>query len=194
MPESRLARNLHMLRTLVGSNLEEKLLRNASYAVLTITQLNALRLISANPRSHGNRAYLMVGDIADRLQVSYPATSKILARLERLGCIEVKKLEEDRRGRSVRISPKGKRALRRFQNEERRNLKRLIASREPGAVERWNSTLEELLALLTLLGTPTSSSCLRCGSFHPSMCVLEKAGHQCPAGEPEKESRAPTAG
>ena len=189
MPVTRLARNLHMLRTLVGSNLEEKLLRNASHDGLTITQLNALRLISANPRMHENRAFLMVGDIAERLQISYPATSKILARLLRMGCVEIEKLEDDRRGRAVKISSRGKQALRRFQSEERRSLTRLLARRDPEVVEKWNAALEELLALLHLLGTPKANSCLRCGSYHPTSCVLEEAGHRCPAEESASKRR-----
>jgi DNA-binding MarR family transcriptional regulator len=179
-----------MLRTLVGSNLEEKSLRNASQDGLTLTQLNALRLISANPRMHENRTHLMVGDIAERLQVSYPATSKILARLEKMGFIEIQKLEDDRRGRAVMISSKGKQALRRFQSEERRCLKRLLAKRDPEVVERWNSTLEELLALLYLLGTPKAASCLRCGSYHPAFCVLGEKGHRCPAEEAPADTAA----
>jgi DNA-binding MarR family transcriptional regulator len=194
MPETRLARNLHMLRTLVGSNLEEKLLRSAGHDGLTITQLNALRLISANPKMHENRTFLMVGDIAERLQVSYPATSKILARLERMGCIEVEKLEDDRRGRAVKISTKGKQALKSFQTEERRSLKRLLAERDPEVVERWNTLLEELLALLHLMGSPKANSCLRCGSYHPSSCVLEKTGHRCPAQDSVREGRTPLTG
>lgn len=194
MSETRLSRNLHMLRTLVGSNLEEKLLRRAGQDGLTMTQLNALRLISANPKMHENRDFLMVGDIAERLQVSYPATSKILARLERMGCIEIERLEDDRRGRAVKVSAKGKRALRRYQSEEKRSLKRLLAARDPGVVEKWNTALEELLALLHLLGTPKSSACLRCGSYQPESCVLEEAGHSCPAREPVTEGGRPLAG
>ena len=49
--------------------------------------------------------------------------------------------------------------------------------------------LEELLALLHLLGTPKANSCLRCGSYHPTSCVLEEAGHRCPAEESASKRR-----
>jgi DNA-binding MarR family transcriptional regulator len=192
MSETRLARNLHMLRTLVGTNLEERSLRTASPEGLTLAQLNALRLISARPGTRKSRTHLMVGDIVGRLQVSYPATSKMLARLERMGFIEIERLEDDRRGRAVKISSKGKLALRRFRSEERRSLRRLLSRQDPGVVERWNSTLEELLVLLHLLGAPKAASCLRCGSYHPERCVLEQKGHRCPGAEPSRSTMTST--
>lgn len=76
-------------------------LADASATELTLPQWRALVVV-------GRADAIRVGDIAARIGLSLPSTSRLIGRLERRGYVSTERDESDRRATLVRLTPGGR--------------------------------------------------------------------------------------
>ena len=103
-------------------------LADASVADLTLPQWRALVVIG---RADGVR----VGEVARRIGLSLPSTSRLIGRLERRGYVSTERDDRDRRAILVRLSPSGH-AVRQAVIERRRELMHHALSPYAGRLPR----------------------------------------------------------
>lgn len=97
-------------------------LAEASAADLTLVQWRALVVIG---RTDG----LRVGDVATRIGLSLPSTSRLVGRLQRRGHVVTERDPQDRRATLVRMTPSGRRVRKAVINHRRRLMADAIAAR-----------------------------------------------------------------
>lgn len=105
---------------------------------LTLTQLKALVALE---QAEGG---LAVGELAERLGLSLPATSRTVDGLLRRGWLERREDSQDRRMKRVTLTREGGDIARRVAEARTRNLKAFAASLEPEQRARLHDALEAL--------------------------------------------------
>jgi DNA-binding MarR family transcriptional regulator len=178
-----LLRNLHMIRTLVERQLEEQPLQEAVKGRLTSSQMGVLRLVGAGAAAgrKSGRDWL-ISEISRSLEVSFPAASQAVRRLQDDGWLSVRPDAEDSRRRRVRLTARGRKAVRRYEEVKEQLLSELLRTARPGSLRGWNAALEEILA--GLLGSSEEPPCLHCGMYAEGSCVAHRAGFECPLRDP----------
>jgi DNA-binding MarR family transcriptional regulator len=97
---------------------------------LTFTQWRAILVVGE--RDDGGR----VGEVAERVHGTLPATSRLLRRLERRGLLSLERDEQDRRATRARLSPEGRRIRAAVLGHRREQLAAIAATvRPPRAAE-----------------------------------------------------------
>ena len=76
-------------------------LADVAVADLTLAQWRALVVV-------GRTDAIRVGDIASRIGLSLPSTSRLVGRLERRGYVTTERDDRDRRATLVRLTPEGR--------------------------------------------------------------------------------------
>jgi len=179
-----LLRNLHMIRTLVERQLEEQPLREVVKGHLTTSQMGVLRLVGDGGPDAGRKTGRdwLISEISRSLEVSFPAASQAVRRLQDDGWLSVRPDREDSRRRRVRLTARGRKAVRHYEEVKESTLADLVRSARPGSLRGWNTALEEILA--GLLGSSSEPPCLRCGMYAEGSCVAHRAGLECPLRGP----------
>ncbi len=120
--------------------------REVARVGLTVPQFFVLRGLAHRERA---KEACSVGDLAERLQQSYPTVTGILDRLEREGLVERRRDPENRRVVRVRLTDQG-RALLEELLERRRQVARQLLTRafRPEELEQFAAYLERYQAAL----------------------------------------------
>lgn len=80
---------------------------------------------------HGEKATLRITDMAGRLSIDAPAVTRKVQQLERLGLVSRAKDADDARAGRLRLTPEGRRAVRKFLLARHRWLTALLAGWPP---------------------------------------------------------------
>ena len=130
-----LARLDGMVRTVNGQLVES--FREKLGGELTLPQYRLLRMIA---QARADR----VRDVAIFLGATTPAASKAVERLARRGLVDRVGAPDDRRVWRVRLTPTGRRLLRRHEAVHRQVLGRLFGRCKPNTLKRAVNVLEQL--------------------------------------------------
>ena len=139
---------------------------------LTRNQFLILNLLSAN-------GPFPIGEIAGILDVSSPAASKNVDRLEQLGLVRRQRRDDDRRVHDVELLPDGAAIVERFVAIAAGKHERLL---DQFSVDEKQQLLDLLrrIVLLTLAGEErTDAICLQCYNRRGEDCVLRELPGGC---------------
>ena len=128
---------------------------------------------------HANDAF-PIGEIAVILEISSPAASKNVDRLEQLGLVQRRRRAADRRVHDVQLLPAGAEIVDRFvtiaEEKHRKLLERFSAEEKERLLD-----LLRRIALLTLAGEEqTDAICLQCYIRRADDCILRDLYGGCP--------------
>ena len=130
MSQSDLAQRLMNAMSVVGPHLDRAPIRREIPSDLSLGAARALMEVSLG------EGRLTVGDVASRLGLPLPRTSKLLGELEGLGLIERTRHSEDRRRVTVRTTRAGRRLAGALRESRRGRLEGLLEVLGPGDTER----------------------------------------------------------
>jgi len=169
----RFLRCSHIFAATVREVLEVKPLRKVSREPLTVSQFHLLKLMSAEGRHQ-------VGDVADFLGVTPPAATKNIDKLQRLGLVDRRPFQGDRRATLLSVSPKGRRLVRSYEALKRRWLRPVLARFQPAEVDQLTALLERFSASLLHEEAPGPGVCLRCAAYVERDCPVSRIRGGCP--------------
>ncbi|HHW12589.1 MAG TPA: MarR family transcriptional regulator [Firmicutes bacterium] len=130
---------------------------------LTQVQENCLRFIYFHQTP-------MVKDVAEGLQISNAAVTKLIDRLEKKGLVRREYSRTDRRQILLSLTPAGVRLL---ENARRQSLQRLQAIVErlaPESLAAFEQSLHDFLEATLIDNETLDQICLRCGLAHLNEC------------------------
>ena len=167
-----LVRNSHIFSAAVREILEEGLLQESTRLPLSLSQFHLLRLVSLD-------SFHQVGEVADLLGVSAPATTRNVDKLEGLGLVVRKPARGDRRARRLAVSSKGRRLVERCEKRQAARLSPVLTRFGREEVERFSEMLERM-ALSLLAEDGGTGACLRCSAYVEADCAVGRLRGICP--------------
>ncbi|MFO7768134.1 MAG: MarR family transcriptional regulator [bacterium] len=169
----RLLRSSHIFSAVVREVLEENLIRDTTNLPLTLSQFHLLKLLSIDGQHQ-------VGEVADFLGMSPPAASKNIEKLVRLGLLDRKRSEGDRRALLLSVTSRGRRLVIRYEELKAARLYPLLDQFAPQDIEALAHLLERFILALCGLDTLSDGVCLRCGAYLQDDCVVGVIQGGCP--------------
>lgn len=164
-PLVRLLRSCHLLSTLTREVLEKGYLRSAGIAGVSFAQVNLLKFLdSPVPRS--------IGDVMRFSGASFPAASKMVARLKKKGLIRTGKNPADIRAQIVAITSSGRALIRRYEAEKFRRVRKLLRGLSAPDLVLLTHPLEELIGRLLSEKRLLSDVCMQCGAYYSDTCLV----------------------
>jgi DNA-binding MarR family transcriptional regulator len=169
----------HIFSSAVREVLEVSLLRDLGADSITPRQLQILRFIDI--ASHH------IDDVAKFLEVSGPAATQALDKLERLGLVLRTPSGDDRRLKFLSCSEKGKQLIASFGLLEQARLDGVLSQFTPGETRLLAHLLERYA--LALIGTERAeeSPCLRCHGYFDADCPVQFVNSDCPYKHRDEE-------
>lgn len=131
---------------------------------MTETQYHALRYI----RLHNSPA---AGDLAEALQISNAAATKLIDRLEKKALVFRGADPSDRRAMRLRLSDKGQKLAAQLSDAEQAYFSEIIARMSPSEIEALQCGMGGFLKAALLTPEKIDRICLRCGCEHIEDCL-----------------------
>lgn len=131
---------------------------------MTTTQYHALRYI----RLHNCPT---AGELAEALQISNAAVTKLIDRLEKKVLVIRGTDPADRRAMRLRLSAKGQKLATRFSDAEKEYFNAVIARMNPSEAEALQRGMSGFLKAALLTPEQIDRICLRCGCEHMEDCL-----------------------
>jgi DNA-binding MarR family transcriptional regulator len=131
---------------------------------MTVTQYHALRYI----RLHNNPS---AGELAEALQISNAAVTKLIDRLEKKELVIRGSHPSDRRTMRLQLSAKGLKISKRLSETEQANFSQIVARMDPGEIEAFKSGMEGFLKAALITPEQIDRICQRCGCEHIEDCL-----------------------
>lgn len=151
-------------RILAGTQLDPE----ARDTGLTPSQLQGLAYLY----HHGKSS---VGDLAEGLGTSHPASVKLVDRLEKKGLVTRTASEADRRVSLVDLTEQGRDLARSVLAKKTEILSKALSRMDEPELEGLMRGLEGLLAGVLEDHSKVESICLKCGDDHIGCCVVNRA-------------------
>jgi DNA-binding MarR family transcriptional regulator len=180
----RFIRHSHIFSSAVREILESKLIREASPFPLTASQFHILKVMALN-------GPLQLGELADFLGVSGPATTKNIDKLERLGLVLRSASTGDRRVTLISLSRAGRRVVDKYERLKTARLGPVLATFKARELEMFASLLERFSVSLLQNETSRREFCLRCNAYIESNCPVARVRGGCPY-QMSRQGRAQT--
>ena len=117
-------RNLQLISHLTRHYIEGQWVDEASEKPLSFVHMNLLRILDEYPGQ-------TVGDIAKYMHVSYPAATKTIDKLVRLGFLRRREDSKDRRIAHLHLTASGKKLVERYQELKRNQISSIMDSIGP---------------------------------------------------------------
>jgi DNA-binding MarR family transcriptional regulator len=155
--------------------LSQRLIAELTDAKVSLPQIQALRYIWL----HQN---VLIGDLAEGLDISYPSATNMVNRLERQALVERVVNPADRREVQVQLTQRGTELTEQMETERINRLREVMEEMSP---EERRSLLEGLRRFVTLaVGDDRDMAhdvCLRCGARASATCPIAEihAMHIC---------------
>ena len=178
----RLIRFSHIFASAVREILELKIIQEASPLPLSISQFHILKVISLNGQHQ-------LGELADFLGVSPPATTKSIDKLEGLGLVLRGASAEDRRVTLLSVSPAGRQVVDQYEAIKVARLGPVLSQFKAGELEQFASLLERFAVSLLENEKSRREFCLRCEAYIDSNCPVGRVRGGCPY-QMSREGRA----
>jgi DNA-binding MarR family transcriptional regulator len=121
-----------------------------------------------------------LGELADFLGVSGPATTKNIDKLERLGFVVRSPSTGDRRVTLITVSRPGRRVVDKYEKLKTARLAPVLAKFEAQELETFASLLERFSISLLQQEKSQREFCLRCEVYIESNCPVGQVRGGCP--------------
>ena len=134
---------------------------------LTLSQFQLLKLVEHTDAER-------ITDVAAFLGVSTAAASKAVERLARRGFLRREGASDDRRVMHLRLTPRGKHILARYEDVHYRTLSRIFEGCVPADFHHTADALDRLSVEVIRRESTPSEICFRCGIYFRDKCLLRK--------------------
>ena len=131
--------------------------------VLTGVQENCLRFIYFHHDP-------LAKEVADGLQISNAAVTKLIDRLEKKGLVTREYSRTDRRQIILKLTPEGFRLLETARREELKRLQTIVERLDPEILAYFEAGLNNFLKAALVNMEQLDKICLRCGRAHVTAC------------------------
>ena len=135
---------------------------------VTPAQLLALRYLSLNESS-------LMSDVAEGLDISFPAATKTIDRLVRKELASRLEDPRDRRVVRIRLTDRGKGLVDDVYEERSRRFSDVLDRLDPGARDALHTTMEAFISAAIDDEDTVNTVCLHCGSEHHDSCPVKVA-------------------
>ncbi|MGZ8867270.1 MAG: MarR family winged helix-turn-helix transcriptional regulator [Thermoanaerobaculia bacterium] len=173
-----LIRYSHIFASAVREVLELSLLRELGAAPITPRQLQILRFIDT--------AHHHIDDVAKFLEVTGPAATQALDRLERLGLVIRTPSGDDRRLKFLSCSEKGKKLIESYGSLETERVDAILSRFSSSEVSVMAGLLERFSLALIDSGGSEAAPCLRCHGYFEANCPVQFVNSRCPYRHEER--------
>jgi DNA-binding MarR family transcriptional regulator len=172
----RLMRLSHIFSSVVREIIELKLLGESTPLPLTLSQFHILKLMSKNGTHQ-------VGELADFLGISAPATTKNIDKLERFGLIVRSPSKGDRRATVLSASRKGRRLVEKYEDLKTTRLFPILEEFGQDEITHLSDLLERFSVTLLKNERTRRGFCLRCAAYIETGCPVGHVRGGCPYDE-----------
>ncbi len=135
---------------------------------VTPSQLVALRYLSLNESS-------LMSDVAEGLDISFPAATKTIDRLVRKGLASRAEDPHDRRVVRIRLTDHGKKLVSDVYQERAQRFASVLERLDPSARASLHQSMEVFITSAINDQQTAQSVCLHCGSEHHDSCPVRVA-------------------
>lgn len=164
--------NLHLFNYLTRHNMEDRFVQQATDKQISFVQMNLMRILAMHPGQ-------TVGDVAKFMNVSYPAATKTIDKLVRLGFVRRKEDQQDRRIAHLHLTPVGKRAVDRYLQAKTDHVRRILDQFGDEKGQRLNDQLLEFSKAVVDVIPIRGGVCMQCGAFNPNHCYVAEREKSC---------------
>lgn len=165
-------RNLHLFTHLARHNLEGRFVNEISENSLSFVQMNLMRVLVDNPGQ-------TVGDIAKFMNVSYPAATKTIDKLVRLGYLRRQEDARDRRIAHLYLTDNGNTLVDRYFNLRKDLVSKVINHYGDEESRVLNEQLLKFAQSVVEVLPINSGVCMQCGAFDPEYCLPVQDDKSC---------------
>lgn len=167
-----LIRYSHIFSSAVREVLELSLLRTLGAQAVSPRQLQILRFIDTGHHH--------IDDVAKFLDVTGPAATQALDKLENLGLVLRTPSGDDRRLKFLSCSEKGKQLIASFGSLEAERLDEILSHFSRREITVMARLLERYSLALIGYEAPATTACLRCHGYFEADCPVQFVHSNCP--------------
>jgi DNA-binding MarR family transcriptional regulator len=131
---------------------------------VSFVQMNLLRVLHEHPGK-------TVGDVTKYMYVSYPAATKTIDKLAKLGYVKRKEDPGDRRIAHLHLTSAGEALVDEYERKKEQKIKHVIDRFGLGNAKELNGKLLEFARALLEEFSTDPSTCMHCGAFDPEFCL-----------------------
>ncbi len=165
-------RNLQLLAFLTRHYIEERFVSEVSDKPISFVHMNLLRILEKHPGK-------TVGDIAKFMCVSYPAATKTIDKLVKLGFLRRREDSHDRRIAHLHLTQAGKRVVEKYSVMKRKAVEAVMNHFGMENAAKMNKQIN-LFARSVVDTLPIKSGvCMHCGAFDPEDCIATECDKKC---------------
>ncbi len=148
--------------------LSQRVISDLTESEVTLPQLQAMRYIMLHD-------HVLMGTLAEGLDISYPSASNMINRLERKGLVERLECEDDHREVEVGLTLRGRELSEQVEETRVTRLAEVFDQMDPQQREALMEGLRQFIVMAVNLDPLTAGEiCLKCGA---------KASMSCPIAE-----------
>lgn len=164
----------HIFSEVVESIVQESLVKQASGGNLTYSQFKLLKLVAMSEM-------LSIGDVASFLSISNAAASKAVDRLVKKKMLQRSEFTKDRRAVHLSLTDTGKRVVGHYEALRARQLPKVFSEVSQQKLKTVADLLDTLsVALVERAPEKARSTCLQCGIFYRTSCLMRlEANRTC---------------
>jgi MarR family transcriptional regulator, organic hydroperoxide resistance regulator len=164
--------HLQLVAFLTRQYIERRFIEEATEKPLSYVHMNLLRILDTRPGE-------TVGDIAQYMKVSYPAATKTIDKLVRLGLLKRREDTQDRRIAHLHLTPSGKKMVDKYDSLKMQEITRILEDFGAENALNLNKQMHDLSAAIVKLAPITKSVCLQCGAYDPDECQMNSNTKTC---------------
>ena len=165
-------RHLHIFTHITRHNLEKKFVKEVSEDSVSFVQMNLMRILLQNPGQ-------TVGNIAKFMNVSYPAATKTIDKLVKLGFLKRKEDTHDRRIAHLFLTQSGERAVKKYADLRNEVINKVIDNYGYEKTKLLNDSLREFSGMVVKILPINAGVCMECGAFDPAKCTPKQGDKSC---------------
>jgi len=165
-------RNLQLLAFLTRHYLESQFVDEVAEKHFSFVHMNLLRILDTNPG-------LTVGDIAKFMSVSYPAATKTIDKLVRLGFLRRREDTHDRRIAHLHLTNSGKKMVDKYIDLKRDKILEVVDSFGRDSMRQLNTGMNQFARDVVDTIPIKSGVCIQCGAFSPDHCYPIEEEKKC---------------
>ena len=164
--------NLQLFTHLAQHNIEERFVSQVADGAVSFIQMNLLRVLGLHPGQ-------TVGDVARFMGVSYPAATKTIDKLVRLGYLKRKEDSRDRRIAHLHLTPAGQKIVDKYSGFKEARIKQVLDRFEEEIIREINERFLDLSRAIIDEMNVSPAACMHCGAFDPEYCRAAGFENDC---------------
>ena len=157
-------RNLQLISFLTRHYIEGRFVTEVTDKPISFVHMNLMRILDQYPGR-------TVGDIAKFMNVSYPAATKTIDKLVRLGFLKRREDSRDRRIAHLHLTPGGKRMVEKYLVLKREQIEQIVNDFGTDEAQLLSEHLNKFARCIVDRIPIRAGICMQCGAFSPVDCV-----------------------